>query len=298
MKKKCWICGNDGLSELKSLTDYYYCQGCIVLRIKKIPKVPYGESYYRGSFSVASFLFTPISYIFYQIRNNYIHLNSINCWIDVGAGEGGYLKTVRAKRKIGVEISKAGRNIMESLDLETLSDKQFLSAKKLNANIISFWHVLEHVENPWDYLKAANKNLLSGGRLIIGIPNVDSLEFNIFGKSWFHLAPRYHIWHYSPKSITKLVEQCGFKIRSTDYWAVEHHLSGIAQSFLNKSTNTSNILHKLIKRGTERVSISFSTMIWLLFWFTFGVPIIIFLWIMQSLLKKSGAIVLVADKVK
>ncbi len=298
MTKKCWICGKNNLEELKLSSDFYFCQDCSTLRIKKIPKAPYGKSYYKGSFSIGSLIFAPIAYIFYQLRNNYINLDSVKCWVDIGAGEGGYLKSVKASRKIGVEISEAGRKIMKLYGLEAISNEKFLRSKKINANIISFWHVLEHVENPWDYLKAANRNLAGGGEIVIGIPNVDSFEFSLFGKFWFHLAPKYHIWHYSPKSISILLNKNGFKVYSIDYWAIEHHLSGLIQSFLNRSTNTSDILHKLIKRGTERVSISFKTALWILFWFTFGFPIILLFWVIQALFRKSGAVVLVANKVR
>ncbi len=156
---------------------------------------------------------------------------------------------------------------------------------------------MEHVENPWDYLKAANRNLLRGGAVVVGVPNMDSLEFNLFRKFWFHLAPKYHIWHYSPKSMTINKKKNGFKVRAIDYFAIEHHLTGIIQSFLNKTTNTSNVLHLLIKRGTKVPIISIVTIGWILFWFTFGLPIIIPFWISQALLKKSGAIVIVAKKI-
>ena len=72
------------------------------------------------------------------------------------------------KIRIGT-ITQTGRKIMTEKDLITLTPAQFLKSFNLNASVISFWHVLEHIENPDDYLKAAERNLNKKGKIIIGI---------------------------------------------------------------------------------------------------------------------------------
>ena len=264
--------------------------------MQKFPKPDYGKEYYEGKSGLTARLFQPIASLFYSIRSAYPEKTNIELWIDIGAGEGGYLKTVTAKRKIGVEVSSAGRKLMKQTGLETMTEKEFLQSKGLHADVISFWHVLEHVENPWDYLAAARKNLNKSGKIVIGVPNVDSFEFKLFKKYWFHLVPRHHLWHYSPKSMRMLLKKNNFSLEKTDYWSLEHHLTGILQSFINKSSGSDSVLHRLVKRKENLVKISVKDALWSAFWMTFGMPFVFGFLIVGALLHKSGTMVIVATK--
>lgn len=281
---------------MQGIPDYWYCDNCWVGWVGKTSKADYGETYYKGKSTIASLIFAPIGNFFYRIRRVYAGNKKKDVWIDVGAGDGGFLRTVGASRRIGVEVSASGRKIMEQNGLETLSDKQFLKAKGLNADIISFWHVLEHVGNPWDYLKAAKNNLRKGGKIIIGVPNIASFEFTLAREYWFHLQPKFHIWYFTPRSIKKLLKKEGYKIEMIDHWSLEHHLTGVLQSFINKTSNSKeNVLHKLIKRGTGKNSIKPKDLFWSLFWTTIGFPVVFSFWLAGSFFRRAGTIVVVAS---
>lgn len=214
----------------------------------------------------------------------------------MGAGEGEFLKTVKARHKIGIEVSKIGLANMKKAGLEVMTDTKFLQSNNLDADVISFWHVLEHVKNPKQFLGAAAKNLTQEGRIVIGIPNSQSLEFRLFKQYWFHLIPQYHLWHFSPRSIELLLTQNGFQIENVDYWAPEHHLTGVLQSFINKTAGSDNVLHRAVKRSTGLKKVRIKDLLWICFWATVGLPIVLMFWIVASLLKKSGSIVIVASK--
>lgn len=296
MISKCIFCKQKPASSLYGLPAYWHCLSCEVAWVKKIPNVEYGDTYYKGKSSVASKLFSPVGKTFYRIRNMYVENWQKKVWVDVGAGDGGYLTTVNAKRKIGVEYSSSGRKIMKDAGIDTLSDKEFLKAKGLQADIISFWQVLEHVEKPWEYLKAAKLNLKKSGKIIIGIPNIDSFEFEYAREYWFHLQPQFHLWHFSPKSVEKLLKQTGFTIENIDHWSVEHHLSGVLQSFINKASGSKeNVLHKLVKRGTGKSLLAPKDLFWVGFWMSAGLPIVLSFWLAGSLFRKGGTIVVSAS---
>ena len=296
---KCPICQSLDLKEIE-LSGYKYikCESCHTLRLKIFPKTVYRKSYYNGRFSLANLLFKPLERLFYLIRNSYSGLEKKELWIDVGAGEGNFLKSVRAENKIGVEISEDGRKLMQKAGIITYTQEEFLRKKDLTADVISFWHVLEHIEKPWVYLEAAGKNLVKNGKIIIGIPNNQSFEFKLFKKYWFHLVPKYHYWQFTASSMSLLLKRLGFKIIKIDYWSPEHHLAGILQSFINATDNSDNVLHKLVKRGTEKVDLSFEDGLIILFWLTLGLPIVFLFWMVQSLTKRSGTVVIVASPSK
>jgi len=253
----------------------------------------YEEKYYQGTSPLASKLLKPVSTFFYLIRSLYVGTEQKKLWIDVGAGDGSFLKTVRAEKKIGVEVSASARRLMKDAGIATLTDEEFLKKNNLNADVISFWHVLEHVPNPWDYIAASKKNLIpKHGRLVIGVPNIDCLEYYVFGSHWFH-TPKFHIWENTPVSIELLLKQYGFKVESIDYWSPEHHLPCLLQTFINASTGSQGALHRFIRRGhdaTFRPKDAF----WSIFWLTVGSPIVILFWIAGSLMHKSGTIVVTA----
>lgn len=294
MRNICPFCNRRPLNDLRGVSEYWYCNSCSIAKLKKIPKVNYNEAYYEGKSSFISKLFSPIANFFYAKRRAYVGNILYNFWIDVGAGEGGFLKTVPALRKLGVEVSVAGRKKMKKSRLKAITEKEFLCSKNLKADVISFWHVLEHVENPWDYLAVAKRNLNKAARIIIGVPNQDSFESLFFGRHWFHLVPNYHIWHFSPKSITMLLKKTGFKVGKIDYWSVEHHLAGVLQSFINKTANSDSVLHRLIRRKDKFSSITFKDIFWSSFWLTIGLPIVLLFWIAGSIFRKPGTIVVVA----
>lgn len=289
-RQQCLLC-NKKASELTQAPMYYYCTSCELAWLKKLPKAEYSEGYYTPKSGLVRRLFSPIQSFFYWLRTWYANRKNVGLWIDVGAGDGGYLTSVTAKRRIGVEISKAARDIMQKKGLETLTDQEFLKNRSLKADAISFWHVLEHVDNPIEYLKAAKRHLKPGGIIICGVPNIDSFEFKLFGLKWFHLVPQYHFWHFTPASFSELLKRSGFTVRSIDYLSPEHHLAGVLQSLLNVSSKNQNTLQKLIKRGEGSSHLPIPDIFWSVFWITAGVPVVILFWLINALAKKSGTIV-------
>jgi len=67
------------------------------------------------------------------------------------------------------------------------------SLKKLMPyDVITLWHVIEHLTDPWDILAAISSKILPGGVLVIAAPNPSALQFRIFGRYWAHVdAPRH-----------------------------------------------------------------------------------------------------------
>lgn len=292
----CLLCKKIASPSMGNLSQYWFCNDCILGWIKVIPKTSYKDEYYISGSSRLSKLFVPLGSIFYKIREAQVGFLQKKLWLDVGAGEGSYVEKVHAEKKIGVEVSDSGRQIMKRKNLIVMTNNEYLKVKNLNADVISFWHVLEHVVNPQAYIRAAQENLSQSGKIIIAVPNIDSLEFFVFGKFWFHLAPQYHIWFFSPKSLKKMLAKTNLKIEKVDYWAIEHQLTGMLQSFINATTHTDNILHKLIRRRQDFVNLQVSQIFWIVFWCTLGFPIVILFWIFSAVLHKPGAFVLVASK--
>lgn len=292
----CPLCHKkpSGLKGVLRVHGYTWCASCHLGWKSEVPDITYKATYYHGKSTLATRIFGPIAEFFYWIRNHYVSGGQAKLWIDVGAGEGGYLNTVKSVRKIGVEISAVARDQMHRNNLETLTNSQYLQSRKLNADVISFWHVLEHVDAPWKYLEAAKRNLRPSGRIICGIPNIDSIEARLFGLLWFHLVPRYHLWQFSLPSFKRLLVSCGFSIVSIDYWSIEHQPAGILQSLINSTAGSEAVLQRLVKRSDGNITLTVRDIFWCVFWLSIGLPVVLVIWAASALSHRSSTFVIVA----
>ena len=79
-------------------------------------------------------------------------------------------------------------------------------------NVITLWHVLEHLYHPCDALTLLNANLADGGFLIIASPNISGVDSRVYGNNWIAIdAPR-HVNHFSPGPLIDLVSRSGFRL--------------------------------------------------------------------------------------
>ena len=77
---------------------------------------------------------------------------------------------------------------------------------------ITMWHSLEHVHEPLEILKEAHRLLVPGGRIVITVPNIDSLPFRWFGSAWYGLDLPRHLSHFAPWTLHLMLEQAGFRV--------------------------------------------------------------------------------------
>ncbi|EKD87246.1 MAG: hypothetical protein ACD_36C00177G0001, partial [uncultured bacterium] len=99
-RTRCPFCKNKG-QQLPHLPLYLHCSVCRLAWVKRFVIPTYEEKYYQGTSPLASKLLKPVSTFFYLIRSLYVGTEQKKLWIDVGAGDGSFLKTVRAEKKIG-----------------------------------------------------------------------------------------------------------------------------------------------------------------------------------------------------
>lgn len=137
-----------------------------------------------------------------------LHQNSISRpeknILDIGAGTGDFLKVCsnNSWNVFGTEPDLGARNIALKKGVEL--QENLSSFKNQKFEIITLWHVLEHVENLQEYIVLL-KNLLSeNGRLIVAVPNHKSFDAVFYKEFWAAFDVPRHLWHFSQTSISKL----------------------------------------------------------------------------------------------
>lgn len=135
--------------------------------------------------------------------------------LDIGAGTGAFASIMQAAgwKVTGLEPDiDARKNAKKdyNVDLEPL--ERLFSQQKDHFDVITLWHVLEHVHNLHDYLKTFGELLTSDGTLIIAVPNYTSYDSEHYGKDWAAWDVPRHLWHFSPKSMDVLLNLHGLEV--------------------------------------------------------------------------------------
>lgn len=135
--------------------------------------------------------------------------------LDVGCGSGLFLLAMRQNgwQVHGVEPNQqAAEFAQNTLKLPVTIGDIFQVNQEDLFDVVTFWDVLEHTHSPRDVLVQAHALLNPNGLLVINVPNWASLERKLFKRKWIAIdAPR-HLYHFSPETITRLLQNCGFYV--------------------------------------------------------------------------------------
>jgi len=137
--------------------------------------------------------------------------------LDVGCATGDFLNAMRRYRGwevYGVEINKsaseyARRQLGLMVETGTLEDVDF---PEMYFDVVTLWHVLEHIYDPIDALKKIYRLLKPDGILIFTTPNLDSLDARLFGPFWIGYDLPRHFYVFSLRTIRALADKSGFRI--------------------------------------------------------------------------------------
>jgi 2-polyprenyl-3-methyl-5-hydroxy-6-metoxy-1,4-benzoquinol methylase len=142
--------------------------------------------------------------------------------LDIGCSYGHFIK-VAQKRKWdvwGVDLNEEAILYLKK-DYHQKVLAQDVLKIKLPAcyfDLITLWDVLEHLPQPFLTLKKIRFWLKDKGLLALQVPNINSLTARITKEKWPWLTPSDHLFHFSPKTIKKLLEKSNFKVIKLKTW--------------------------------------------------------------------------------
>lgn len=170
--------------------------------------------------------------------------------LDLGAGTGYFVKYMssRGYQVLGIEPEEGARKTAEEklgLLLEPLNRIETLAAQTLD--VITMWHVLEHVHTIDDYFKKIARVLKKDGALFIAVPNYTSITKKAYETYWNGWDVPKHLWHFSPASMDALAQKQGFEVikkyalpfdpfyismlsqrnKSNNFWQIRGFLKGL-----------------------------------------------------------------------
>ncbi len=132
--------------------------------------------------------------------------------LDIGAGTGDFLIFAQTNgwQVMGFEPNDKAKNIAINKGISFKNETK--SIDKQYFDVITLWHVLEHIPNIEQQIQELKRLLKPNGTIIIAVPNFKSFDAKHYGSFWAAFdAPR-HLWHFSKTAIEKLFEKQNMKV--------------------------------------------------------------------------------------
>ncbi len=142
------------------------------------------------------------------------HYQSSGRMLDLGAGTGDFLGEAKNRnwKVSGIEPSLQARNLAESKGIFLQTDLSEISG---NFDVITLWHVLEHVHDLKTYIKFLKTHLSENGILVIAVPNFKSKDAEKYGSFWAANDVPRHLYHFSQTAIVKLFQEVNLELVQT-----------------------------------------------------------------------------------
>lgn len=200
---------------------YVRCDDCGTLQITNVPDDigRYYDSDYYPPPTSASALVAASKHDHYKVELIQEHLDGGKL-LEIGPGTGGfaYLSKVAGFDVQVIEMDAACSAFIEdTLGITVVPiPENLISAATTSEryDVVTLWHVLEHLREPGALLNNLSQIVSPGGFLVLALPDPESIQFRLFGKYWVHLdAPR-HLSLIRSQSLVKALRKHGFELIS------------------------------------------------------------------------------------
>lgn len=259
---QCPVCGNKSFSPFLSCTDFFVsgetfqikkCDGCGFKITEDIEDEGNIGTYYqskkyishsntsKGAINAAYHL---VRKVMLRKKRRLVEKTSgikKGQLLDIGTGTGFFLNEMKNKgwEVIGTEKSSDARAFAKTeFKLSVLPTEELFNLKQEQFDVITLWHVLEHIHQLNENFEAFNRLLKSTGKLIIAVPNhssYDAMHYREFWAAWD--VPR-HIWHFAPKQMHTLGERHNFTLTGVHAMPFDSFYVSLLSEKYKKSKST------------------------------------------------------------
>jgi SAM-dependent methyltransferase len=181
--------------------------------------------------------------------------------LDVGCGSGTLLGVLqnRGFDVIGFDSSAEAAAIARDQNGVHVIAGASLDEGKFNNSsfdIVSLFHVMEHVCEPRRLLGDVRRLLNRAGRVVVQVPNIDSWQSKLCGVRWYGLdAPR-HVINYSYTSIGRLLTDTGFRVRRVRHFNLRDNAPALASSLFPSLDPLTRNVRQRMRNRRERAPVT------------------------------------------
>ena len=176
---------------------------------------------------------------------------------DIGCGRGDFLDFAQKRgwNTMGFEFDaetarQAARNSQLNIMLAEELPKQ-MASQAGSIDLITMLHVLEHLDDPDEALRACRSGLSYRGTLIIEVPNPLSIAARISPSTWLGWDPPNHRFHFSCKALCRALADAGFRPVVVKGGSVVYELGFAADAYNDRILRKTQALFSLLKGGDK-----------------------------------------------
>jgi len=259
ISRKCQSCGSvDNTFYLKS-ADYFFtkeefnivkCNQCGLMFTNPVPGKESIASYYESpdylshkaaDKSLTAKIYRSVRTI--NIKKKYHLIQKFKTQgkvLEIGTGTGELLKYFHKKnwKTIGIEPNEYAREFArKNYGLEIYDENRLNELESKSFDVIMLWHVLEHVYELQNRMKQIKKLIKENGFIFIAVPNIDSPDFQKYGKYWAGLDLPRHLYHFNENGIRKLFYNNSLKLISSYPMKFDaYYVSLLSERYMDNST--------------------------------------------------------------
>lgn len=257
----CPVCGSSHINPLLTVQDHtvskenfvvWQCSDCTLRFTQDVPDEASVGRYYKSAEYIShtdsdkglvNQLYKRVRKITLRQKADLIIKSSgilKGSLLDVGSGTGAFLHTMKEKgwQTVGLEPDADARQMAKQLyglSLQEPSELQGFSPASFD--VITLWHVLEHVHELHGYMAQLKNLLRANGKLIIAVPNYRSLDAGVYGLNWAAYDVPRHLYHFSPLALDKLVQMHGMKVvAKRPMWFDAFYISMLSSKYRHGKT--------------------------------------------------------------
>lgn len=173
--------------------------------------------------------------------------------LDYGCGTGEFLHAAAQHgfEIVGVEPDHKARELASSLTGKRIRKRiEDLEAGE-RYDIITLWHVLEHIPDFMCILQELKARLNSGGMLLLALPNPDASEVADYQAFWAGFDVPRHLWHFRPRTVERLLHKAGLRLLATCPMKFDAYYVALLSEQYRKGSRTAGTWARALLRGWQ-----------------------------------------------
>lgn len=230
----CPLCGETHFEKAITCTDHYAtgeafdlcrCSSCGFLFTRNVPdETEIGRYYESPEYVSHTDTRKGIAYRLYHcvrqmMLSQKFRLIKHGCGLsrghllDIGTGTGYFSHYMQEKgwKVSAIEKSPQARTFAkEHFGMEVDAPEALASYEPDSFDVITLWHVMEHLQNLNETWQRLSTLLKDRGVLVIAVPNPDSFDARHYKASWAAYDVPRHLWHFTPSTIQQFGAKHGF----------------------------------------------------------------------------------------
>lgn len=256
---ECPVCGSISFSHFKNVTDHFLskeqfqivqCADCSFLFTNPRPGRENISRYYQSdeylshskkSKGLIGFIYDTVRNISLKKKFRLIsQYKSGKKLLDIGSGTGEFLNYMKKKGwdATGIEPAEQPRKFAAAnYKIEIYNEDVIDSLPEKSFDLITMWHVLEHVPDVNLRISQVKKILAKDGLLLIALPNHLSWDAEHYGESWAAWDVPRHFYHFNEHTFSLLASKHNLEIISIQPMKFDaYYISLLSEKYKSKRT--------------------------------------------------------------